>query len=275
LNPRVIWAIARKDVAETFSGRAVWGPALVQPVTQLVLLPLFAYVVGSVQERGAFSDVPPDLIQEMLRQLPPMVAETLRPLPPGAMLAVLITGHLAAPAFVLPPMMVAMWAGSTAFVGEKERKTLEALLYTPATDAELLIGKGLAAVGPALLISWVIFGLYCLAENAATWSFMARWWFPTAIWWPWIFWVGPAAMVMATACTVAISARAKTQAAANQLGGVLGLFVSLVIIGQALGMLSTSPQLAWCIGTGMWVIDALLGVVAVRTFSRSRLIQRL
>ena len=63
-------------------------------------------------------------------------------------MVVLMLGFLFAPMFLILPLMVASIIGADSIVGEKERKTLEALLYTPATDRELYLAKLLSAVVP-------------------------------------------------------------------------------------------------------------------------------
>ncbi|MCL4560205.1 MAG: ABC transporter permease subunit [Chloroflexi bacterium] len=51
--------------------------------------------------------------------------------------------------------MLSTIIGAVSFVGEKERKTLEALIYTPARDSELFLGKVLAGVVPSVALAWV------------------------------------------------------------------------------------------------------------------------
>ena len=64
-------------------------------------------------------------------------------------MVVLMLGYFLAPLFLIIPLMVAAIVGAESFVGEKERHTLEGLLYTPATDLELYAGKVLAGAVPA------------------------------------------------------------------------------------------------------------------------------
>jgi len=52
-------------------------------------------------------------------------------------------------------------------VGEKTTRSLEPLLATPITTAELLIGKNMAAAIPAVLATWAGFLLYLLALGSS------------------------------------------------------------------------------------------------------------
>ena len=65
----------------------------------------------------------------------------------------------------LIPVMLPTTIAAYAVVGEREQRTLESVLTTPVTGRELLGGKAAAAVLPAVLISWLLFGVYVgLAE---------------------------------------------------------------------------------------------------------------
>ena len=58
--------------------------------------------------------------------------------------------------------------GSDSFAGEKERKTIEALLATPISDSELLLGKILVSFIPAMLVTFMSFGVYALVVDVIT-----------------------------------------------------------------------------------------------------------
>ena len=69
-------------------------------------------------------------------------------------LIVLILVYFFAPFYLILPLMVASVIAADSFAGEKERKTLEALLYTPTTDGELFLAKMLSAWTPAVAVAW-------------------------------------------------------------------------------------------------------------------------
>ena len=49
---------------------------------------------------------------------------------------------------------------------------MEALLYSPTSDTELFLGKVLAAVVPAISISWITYIVYIIVVNAASLKLM-------------------------------------------------------------------------------------------------------
>lgn len=136
---------------------------------------------------------------------------------------------------------------SESFVGEKERKTIEALVYTPASDAELFVGKVLASVLPSIALAW----------------------------WPLILWVTPAFATLGMAVTVLISTRVITFMEAYQMSASLVVLVLALVVGQITGVLYLSVGVGLAAGLVLWAVDALLIWMGVRIFSRERLLSHL
>ena len=109
--------------------------------------------------------------------------------------------------FLIMPLMFASTIAAESFAGERERKTIEALLYTPASDADLFVGKLIAAAVPSIGITWASFLVYTLILNLIPYAAFQRFWFPLPTWWPLIFWITPALAILSIAVTVLISAR--------------------------------------------------------------------
>ena len=58
------------------------------------------------------------------------------------------------PFFLIVPVLVSTFIAANAVVGEKERGTLETLLYTPVTNRELVTAKLAGAFVPAALVTF-------------------------------------------------------------------------------------------------------------------------
>lgn len=274
MNGRIVWAIARKDLTEVLANRLVWLPALMVPLIFALVLPLALWVLPTLIP-GPVKPLPPNWLEQLKAVLPPDTLRALQGLGPMQQGAMFVTGHLFAPLFLVLPLMVAITIGANAFVGERERNTLEALLYTPASDAEIFAGKTLASLLPAIAISWGSFALYSLVLNTVAWPYMGRLWFPTAAWWPLMLWVGPAVATLGMTATVIISARVTTYMEANQTAGILVLGVVGLMASQASGVLLVTAPVALVIGAIVWALDAALLLFAIRTFTRARLMKRL
>jgi ABC-type Na+ efflux pump permease subunit len=274
MNWRSIRAIARKDLMEVFANRSVWAPVILLPLIIVIALPVLLIVLPTRVPQNRMN-IPDDLLPRLMGQLPVGLADVIAPLPPAQQISLLMVSTLFAPMLLTIPIMIASLIGANSFAGEKERKTLEALLYTPASDAELLYGKMLAAVIPAVLLSWVSFALYAVVVNAASWPLVGRVWFPTATWWPLMLWVTPAVAVMGLGLTVLISSKVNTFMEANQLSGLSVVLVVALVISQVSGVLFLGIGLTMLLGAAIWLVDAVIVTVAIKTFSRSSLITRM
>lgn len=276
MNGRVVWAIARKDLREVLANPSAWRPALVLPASTCILVPLLVLVLPHwLPPPQHAKPIEAEWMRQAIAALPAAQAAILRQAPYTDRVGLLVTGQLLAPMFLLIPLMVACLIGANAFVGEKERKTLEALLYTPATDAELFVGKTLAALVPSLVLSWVGFGVYTLVVNAAAWPVLHRMWFPTPAWWPLIAWVSPAIASLGLIITVLVSSRAASFVEANQKLSLLVFPLMGLVVSQAAGAVMLTARMGWLIGAGVWALDAVLLFLAIRSMRRTTLMTRL
>lgn len=272
MNWQLIRAIARKDLLEVSRNRAAIVPALLVPLIFVVVLPLV--VILATGHAAAGDPKLSEGLTQLRAHLPANVARELAGLGERQTMVTLMLGYMMAPMFLILPIMLATIVGADSFAGEKERKTLETLLYTPASDLELFLGKTLAAVVPAVLLAWGSFAVFALVANAAGWGVMGRVWFPTVQWWPLMLWVTPAIAVMGMAVTVLVSAKVGTFMEANQAAGSLVLLVIGLLVGQATGVLYLGSWVAIALGAVFWLVDAGLVVLAMRAFSRSELLSR-
>jgi ABC-2 type transport system permease protein len=274
MNWRSIWTIALKDLKEVRQNKAAWIPALVLPLIFAIVLPLIFSVLPQVMP---VEDVERQLgdMQVLLKNLPTAVQVMFQGLKLEQMFTVYMTAFMLAPLFLIMPLMFSSIVGADSFVGERERKTMEALLYTPTTDVELFLGKILAAVIPAISLSWLTYLIYIIIVNAGSFNLFGRIWFPLAPWWPMMFWLTPAFAVLGISATVIISARVKTFMEAYQLTGSLVIVVLALVVGQATGVLFLGVGMTFLIGTLLWIVDAILIYVGLRVFKRSSLIATL
>lgn len=274
MNWRSIWAIARKDLMEVRQNKAAWGPAIVVPLMFAIAMPLLISLMPKF--------LPPEELQSqlgdldlLLKNLPLSVQSLFDGLKLEQVFVLYMTGFLLAPLFLIMPLMFSSVVGSDSFVGERERKTMEALLYSPATDMELFLGKVLAAVIPAIGLSWLSYLVYIIVVNSASFYLFERIWFPLPTWWPLMFWLTPAFAVLGISATVLISSRVKTFMEAYQLSASLVVFVLAIVIGQLTGALYLGVGTVIVVGTIIWVIDAILLRISIRQFKRSMLIAKL
>jgi len=274
MNWRSIWAITRKDLKEIKQNKMAWGPAIALPLIFAVAMPiLFSLVPQFIPAEEA----PRQLgdIETMLKNLPPNMQSIFDGLKLEQMFVVYMSAFLLAPLFLIMPLMFSSVVGADSFVGERERKTMEALLYSPTTDVELFLGKVLAAVIPAIGLSWMTYLVYIIVVNVASYPLFERIWFPLPTWWPMMFWLTTPFALVGISATVMISSRVKTFMEAYQLSGSLVVLVLALVVGQITGVLFLGVGTVMLIGTLIWIVDGILIYFSIRNFKRSMLIANL
>ncbi|MGH3208100.1 MAG: ABC transporter permease [Trebonia sp.] len=163
---------------------------------------------------------------------------------------------------------------SYSLVGEKVERSLEPLLATPATDGEILLGKGLAALGPPLVAMWAGMVLLMALCDAATRSTLGYLYFPNWLAIVTVFGVAPLLGSMAVAFSVLVSSRVSEVRTAQQLGALaavpgLGLYIALLSGGLSLDVASMA------VICGILVVgDAALALAARATFHREEILTR-
>ena len=259
----VVRTVVAKDLRAVRRSKALWLPMLLVPTLLLIVLPL---VIGLIAARSGSPDV-----ARFLDRLPGDVAAPITRLPEREQLVVLVNGYLLAPLFLIVPLMVSAVVAADAFAGEKERRTMEALLHLPVRDRDLYVGKLMTAFVPAVGISWIGFAAFCVVSNAVAWPVMHRLFVPTRLWLLMIFWVAPAVAALGLGVMVRVSARARTAQEANQLGGAVILPLIFLALGQSTGLLFVRPEMSVIVGGVMWLVAIALNVQGASRFARDRL----
>jgi ABC-type Na+ efflux pump permease subunit len=172
------------------------------------------------------------------------------------------------------PLMVSSVLAADSFAGEKERKTLEALLYTPTTDRELFTAKLLGAWTAAVAVALLSFVVYAVMVNAAGWQSIGRVFFPNWMWIALVFWVTPAVAGLGLVVMVFVSARAQGFQDAYQTGGLVVLPVIFLMIGQISGAMYFSLGVVLLVGAAVWLLDIILLRFASKSFRRGELMTK-
>ncbi|MGH7717962.1 MAG: ABC transporter permease subunit [Gemmatimonadaceae bacterium] len=271
MNWRAIRAIVRKDLTVVRRSRAIMIPMIVVPILMLVVLPVTLSVLPALFDSAEGLAE----LKDATDRLPESLRTRLAGYTPQQAWIMTIHDYLLGPLFLLVPFMVASIIAADSFAGERERKTLEALLNAPAADLELFVAKVLAAWLPAMAVSVMGFGLYTVVANAAAWPVMGRVFFPNLTWMVLVFWVAPAFAVLALAGMVLVSLRVRGTQEAMQLGGFFVIPLLALIVGQINGLVLLGPSTMLVLGAVVWLLGALLLRHGARSFRRTKLIARL
>jgi ABC-2 type transport system permease protein len=176
--------------------------------------------------------------------------------------------------FMLVPVAIPVTIAAYSIVGEKTTRSLEPLLATPITTVELLIGKCLAAVIPAVLATYGAFGIFALGS----WIIVANKLLLTALlderWLIAIFLVGPLLAVMAVIFALMISSRVNDPRVAEQVSMVVILPVLAGFFGQVAGLFVLNKQIISVVALVMLVLDIFSFYLATRLFEREQILTR-
>jgi len=271
LRWRSIRTLALRDLKVVTRSKAIMVPMVIVPLIFIVALPA---AVGFFAPQMAAAGEAEDLDQ-FLEMMPEPMRRMFGGYDDAQILVVVLLEHLFAPMFLIVPIMVASTIAAGSFVGEKERKTLEALLHTPTTDTELFVGKLLASWIPAFLVGLGAFVLYAVVVNASGWRVMGGLFFPNAMWVALVLWLAPAAAGVGLGVIILISSKVSTFQDAYQLSGLTVVPVLLLVFGQIAGVLYLNVVAVLLMGLFLWAVDAAILWFGIRTFRRSEIIARM
>jgi ABC-2 type transport system permease protein len=161
---------------------------------------------------------------------------------------------------------------ANSFAGEKERHTLEGVLYTPVSDTALVVGKVVGSVVPAVAVSWVCFVVYTILVNVLGNPLVGNWYFPTLNWWVLMLLVVPAVSVFVTGCVVWVSTRVSSCQSANSIAGFAVLPLILLLVGQATGVMLLGPGLFAVLGLVLAALDVLMVRWMIAMFDREKVV---
>jgi ABC-2 type transport system permease protein len=176
--------------------------------------------------------------------------------------------------FMIMPLIIPATIAAYSIVGEKATKSLEPLLATPITTLELLVGKSLAAIIPAVLATYGSFllflgGALILVSNREIILALAD-----ARWLLSIFLVGPLLALGAVSLSVMVSSRVNDPRVAEQISAVVILPVIALFFGQMAGLFLINRSLVLIAAVALAALDALLFYLATRLFQRETILTR-
>ncbi|MFZ5824399.1 MAG: ABC transporter permease subunit [Bacillota bacterium] len=270
MNKRAIYAIAIKDIRAITANLQVWLPMAILPVVMGVLVPTIMVIALRYGVEG--SDEVQMLLQWIERMPPGALRAKLESFPTlNHQVIYLAANYLLAPFFLLIPLMTASVVSADSFAGEKERGTLETLLFAPVDMRSLFTGKVLAAFIPAVLLSLGTFVICAVAVNLAGWSLFGEIFFPHLNWLPLLLLVIPMISLLAILVNVFISARVASFQAAYQMGGLVVLPLLAVVAGQLTGVVVLDTVAVLVAGLVLALVNFFLLQQVLRRLDRNLL----
>jgi len=263
--------VFRKDFQEITRTKEVIVPMIILPLIFALLLPAIGVMSPENVNTSGDQDV---MVRNIMENLPEAIQTQLIEYTPTEQVMYVMLVYFFSPFFLIIPVMSSSVIAADSFAGEKERNTLEALLATPITDSELLLGKILVSFIPGMGVTIIGFTLYVLTVNVLTVEIFGQYIMPTVPWLVLIFVLSPAIALLGVGTTVIISARVKGFRDAQQLSALLVIPVIGLLIGQGSGYLMLGSNAMIILALFIGVIDVVVFRFGLRLFQRENILSK-
>jgi ABC-2 type transport system permease protein len=260
-------ALLGKELADLRQNPALFLPAMLTGFFS-ILLPFFiAVIVPDVTGERLSDSSDFEIALETYRTEP-----SLQGLEPEAAVQAWIFQQFLV-LLVLTPVAGSMSVAAYSVIGEKQARTLEPLLATPMTTFELLAGKVLGSLVPAVVLTITCFGIYVAGvaifaqPGAVRALFTAR---SLGI----VFVLGPLAALAALQLAVCVSSRVNDARSAQQIGALVILPVAGLLVMQLTGNFVLTVPFIVFLAVALAGVNAALMVVGIALFDRESILTR-
>jgi ABC-2 type transport system permease protein len=257
-----IKTIIRKEWAEVFKKRMVLFSVIFLPLFLSVLPLVILYSMGSASASAPLSEMP--------AQFQKLCGSNLN----GAQCTQYFIVSEFMIMFMMIPLFIPVNIAAYSIVGEKTTHSLEPLLATPITTGELLAGKNLASVIPAVIATWVGFAIFAVGTLIITGGGALASQLLNPMWLIAIFLAGPLLAVLSVNFSVMISSRVNDPRVAEQLSAVIIIPILAVFFGQIAGLFILNSTLILILCVVLVLVDIFMIYLAVRLFQRETILTR-
>lgn len=256
-------AVTKKDIRSVTLNKQVFAVLLIVPLALTIVLPSI-FVLVTAFAPDAASD-----FQKILDMLPAdNVARSQQQRIFG-----LILNNIMPVFFLMIPIMASSVMAASSFVGEKEKHTLETLLYSPLSLKQMFQAKILAGFSVGMMVSYISFAAMMLVLELEVFLLTGKAILPSSSWLAIMLLIAPAISIIAIAVTVRSSAKAQTIEEAQQRAVFLVFPILALLIGQFTGILLISAGLLWGVGAVLAALDVLLMRGAAGSFTYEKLLR--
>ena len=256
-------ALIKKDIRSMISNKQVLMVMLMVPLALSIVLPSIIVFV-TVLVPDSVSD-----FQKLLEMLPVPAGEYNQ----EQMILWLMLNKVMPAFFLIIPVMASSVMAASSFVGEKEKHTLETLLYSPLSLKQLFQSKILAGFSVGMMVSYISFAAMMLVLEIEMLFLTGSGMKPDISWLIIMLFIAPAISLVAIAVTVRGSAKAQTMEEAQQRAVFLIFPILALVIGQFTGIILVNAWLLLGLGIVLAVLDVLLMRGAARKFTYEKLLK--
>lgn len=260
-------ALLRKELADLRQNPSVFLPAILTGVVSILLPFLVAIIIPAVAGERLSDSSDFEVALELYRTQP-----ALADLDPEAAIQAWIFQQFLI-LLVLTPVAGSMSVAAYSVIGEKQARTLEPLLATPLTTFELLAGKVLGALIPALVLTVAcfaayVFGVALFGRPGVVRALLT----PASL--AIIFVLGPLSALAALQLAVCVSSRVNDARSAQQIGALIILPIAGLLVLQLTGGVRLTGPVIAVLALVLLVLNAGLIRLGVALFDRESILTR-
>ncbi len=266
MNWSRIRAIVRKDLKEIRANKMAVLPMVMVPAILCVALPAAATALAMGADVAMINGAA--FLEKILPAypVPADIAST------AERIVYVFLNFTFVPFFMLVPIMVTTVISANSVVGEKERQTLETLLYTPVTNREFLVAKELVALIPALGIAFASFAAFFATVNLISSLVGGYLMIRSLIWIPAMLLLVPAVSGLGLSFSLLVSLKSKSFMEAQQSAGLLVLPFILLVGVQISGLVILKTIYVVALAAILFTITYLLIARVGPRFHREQVI---
>lgn len=262
MNKRQL-ALIKKDIRSITSNKQVFMVILIVPLALTIVLPSILVIVTALVPDSA-SD-----FQALLDMLPITAQE-------GDQVQIilgLVLNKIMSVFFLLIPIMASSVMAASSFVGEKEKNTLETLLYSPLSLKQLFQAKILAGFSVGMIVSFISFVAMMIVLQIEMLILTGAVILPDISWLIIMLLIAPSISLVSIGITVRGSAKSQTMEEAQQRAVFLVFPIIGLVVGQLTGIILVNSWLLLGIGMVLALIAALIIKNIVGKFTYENLLK--
>jgi ABC-2 type transport system permease protein len=179
------------------------------------------------------------------------------------------------PFFMMLPAILPTIIASYSIIGEKKNRTLEPLLAAPVTVYDILIGKALSAIIPALLATWASSVIFFGITESIIYIGLRQLIFPDMTTWAvGMLVLAPLLAFLGIMVALVISSRVNDPRVAQQISAIFIVPIMGLFIGQMSGFLFLDTKVLLGVVLVMFVIDVIVLNFSKSMFDREEILTR-
>lgn len=247
-------ALIRKDLKSITANKQLLASMIIVPIVLTVIIPsvfilMFHFMPNDFDDFNAMLnmlpiDIQPDNMQYAIISL---IINSIMPV-----------------FFIIIPIMTASIMAASAFVGEKEKRTLETLLYCPLSLKQIFRAKILSSFIMSVLVSALSFSIMTLVTQIEIFLTTGSLVLPDISWLVVLLLVAPSVSLISITFIVRGSAKAQSMEESQQRSALLVLPIIFLVAGQFGGIILIN---IWIL-LGLGVLLAVIALISLNSSFR-------